>query len=139
MMQRPLLQGTPLQHGVAAEHACPYCAHAAPPSAGGGFGAPHVPVTDPVGTLHGSPEQQSALMVHAPLVFTHPPSHTPFTQGFPQQSALVAHFEPGGTTWPGAHTKFTARQRGMPSASCEQHASGLELQNDGLGFPPSGN
>jgi hypothetical protein len=109
-----------------------------PPSGGGGFGAPHVPEVDPVGTLQGRPEQQSALMVHAPLVGTHAPSHTLFTQGFPQQSALVAHFDPAGTVWPGVQTKFTARQRGMPSESCEQHASGLLLQKPGLGAPPSG-
>jgi hypothetical protein len=120
------------------EHVCPYCEHVVPPSAGGGFATPHVPFVEPVGTLHGSPEQQSASIVHSPLVFTHVPSHTLFTQGLPQQSALVAHFEPGGTTMPSLQTKFTARQRGMPSASREQHASGLLLQNDGPGAPPSG-
>src|SRR5215207_759277 len=88
--------------------------------------------------MHGRPEQQSALTVHAPLVGTQAPSQTLLTQGLPQQSALVAHFEPAGMTVPGAQTKFTARQRGMPSASCEQHASGLLLQKLGPGAPPSG-
>lgn len=84
----------PLQHGLVAEHCWPYCAHGGglvPPSVVGVGADPHVPCVDPVGTLHGRPEQQSALTVHAPPDGTQAPSHLRLTHGFPQQSALVAH------------------------------------------------
>ena len=91
-MQRPPVHGTPLQQGCVAEHACPYCAHGVVvPASGGGVGAePHVPFVEPVGTMQGRPEQQSALMVQPPAAGTHAASHLPLTQGLPQQSALVA-------------------------------------------------
>jgi hypothetical protein len=89
--------------------------------------------------MQGSGEQQSALIVHEPPFATQAAWHLPFTHGFPQQSALVAHVWPAGTVVPGVQTKFTARQRGMPSASREQQASGVSLQKPLFGEPPSGN
>ena len=59
-------------------------------------GAPHVPVVEPSGIVHGRPEQQSVLVVHAPPWVTQvepqtkPVSGLP-THGRPQQSALEAH------------------------------------------------
>ncbi len=91
----------------------------------------------PVGTTHGSGAQQSALIVHAPPFFMQVAEHLLFTHGLPQQSALVAQSCPAGTFVLGVHTKLTARQRGIPSASREQHASGLSLQKSGSGTPPS--
>jgi hypothetical protein len=99
---------------------------------------PQTPVVEPTATTHGSPAQQSALTVHDPPVGMHAAAHLLSMHGLPQQSALVAHFWPAGTTVPGVQTKFTARQRGMPSASCEQHASGLLLQKLGAGAWPFG-
>jgi hypothetical protein len=88
--------------------------------------------------MQGRPEQQSALTVQPPAAGTQAAWHLRSTQGFPQQSALVAQAWPAGTGTLGSHLKFTALQRGMPSASCEQHESGLLLQKPGLGAPPSG-
>jgi hypothetical protein len=99
---------------------------------------PQMPFVLPVGTTHCSGEQQSAVTVHSPFFGTQVPSHLPLTQGLPQQSALVVQVEPGGTTVPPLQTKFTPRQRGMPSASREQHASGVLLQNPFGVRPPSG-
>lgn len=87
----------------------------------------HVPFDAPVGITHGVPVQQSAVVVHVPPLGTHWPRQTLFTQGWPQQSALVAHAVPGGG---GAAVQSTGlmRQRGMPSASLRQQLSGLLLQ-----------
>jgi hypothetical protein len=157
-LQVPLVHGTPLQHWPDDVHACPYCAHppesvvpesvvpeSVVPESGGGctppslvMVPPQMPLVEPVGTTHVSGEQQSALMVHSPPLGTQLPSHLLFTHGLPQQSALVAQSWPAGTVPPSAQTKLTARHRGMPSASSEQHASGLLLQKLGKGTPPSG-
>jgi hypothetical protein len=57
-----------------------------------------------------------------------------FTQGLPQQSALVTHDEPGGGGFAVQSLAFK-RQRGMPSASLRQQLSGFWLQKEGLGAP----
>jgi hypothetical protein len=86
----------------------------------------HVPVDEPVGTTHGMPVQQSAVVVHVPPLGTHAPRQTLPTHGWPQQSALVAHAVPAGG---GEVQSFgLMRQRGMPSASLRQQLSGLLLQ-----------
>lgn len=104
-----------------------------PASGGGGVDVPHVPVVAPVGISQGRPEQQSACVVHAPPDGMHVPLHLLFTQGLPQQSALVAHEVPAGT---GAVQSFALRrQRGMPSASLRQQLSGFELQKLAVGAP----
>jgi hypothetical protein len=114
------------------------------PESGGGWTPPsllsvppQMPSVLPVGTTHGSGEQQSALTVHAPPFATHFPKHLLSTHGCPQQSALVAQSWPACTVPPSLQTKLTARQRGMPSASSEQHASGLLLHKFWSGRPPS--
>ncbi len=77
------------------------------PASGGGVVPtplfPQVPLVAPAGMLHGEPAQQSAVVVHAPLVGTHAsaeqtkPAPAGFgTQGLLQQSALVAHAVPAG-------------------------------------------
>jgi hypothetical protein len=151
-LQVPLVQGTPLQQSPEDVQAWPYCAHppesvvpesVVPESEGSTPPSlvvvpPQMPLVEPVGTTQGSGEQQSAVMVHSPPLGTHDPSHLLFTHGLPQQSALVAQSCPAGTVPPSWHTKLTARQRGIPSASSEQHASGLLLQKLGRGTPPSG-
>jgi hypothetical protein len=71
------VHGTALQHVCDASHCWPYCEQFVLPPGGGppldeplsgvppGFpDAPHVPTVEPGGTLHGSPEQQSAVVVH---------------------------------------------------------------------------
>src|SRR5574338_1453630 len=98
-----------------------------------------MPFVLPVGTTHGSGEQQSALIVHSPPFATHMfwPWHLPPTHGAPQQSALVVQVEPAGTP-ASVHLKLTPRQRGMPSASREQHSSGWLLHQPVGVRPPSG-
>src|SRR5689334_11721245 len=72
-----------------------------PPS--GVAAAPQVPLLEPVGTTHGSPLQQSAVVVHAPPVAMHCVApHTKGgepdgfgTHGLLQQSALDAQAVPG--------------------------------------------
>lgn len=85
--------------------------------------------------------QQSAAFVHSlPCCWQEPAAwHLLSMHGAPQQSALVAQSWPAGTVVPGLQTKFTARQRGMPSASREQQASGVSLQKPLFGKPPSAN
>ena len=67
-----------------------------PPSTGGGFRLPHVPVVEPGGITQVSPAQQSLVAVHLPLSGTHmlPQTKCPMpsgTQGVPlQQSAAEA-------------------------------------------------
>lgn len=64
---------------------------------GVGVFVPHVPFVAPVGMMHERPEQQSAWVVHSPGAWTQVPPHLLFTQGLPQQSALVAQVVPAGT------------------------------------------
>jgi hypothetical protein len=107
-------------------HAWPYSAHVVPPPV---VLAPQVPLDAPVGITQGSPEQQSACEVHAPLCGTHAPSHLLFTQGLPQQSALVTQLSPGFGIFAGSVQLFAlSRQRGIPRASNRQQLSGFELQ-----------
>jgi hypothetical protein len=90
---------------------------------------PHFPVDEPVGITHGSPEQQSALLVQAPSFFTHSPMHLLLTQGLPQQSALVTQLSPAFGILVGSSQSLAfRRQRGIPSASLRQQLSGLLLQ-----------
>ena len=102
---------------------------------------PQKPFVEPGTCTHGRPVQQSALFVHSlPCCWQEPlGSHLLSMHGLPQQSALVEHSCPVGTFVPGVQTKFTARQRGMPSESREQHASGVSLQKPLPGTPPSAN
>jgi 23S rRNA (cytosine1962-C5)-methyltransferase len=103
-------------------------------SSGGGSTPPSVPMTPPqipfeapVGMVHGWPAQQSAVLVHSPPLSTQAPRHLLSTQGFPQQSALVAHEAPGGGGLAVQSTSFRV-QRGMPTASRRQQRPGLLLQ-----------
>jgi hypothetical protein len=77
--------------------------------------------------VHGTPGQQSALVVQVLPVGTQVPSHLLLTHGLPQQSALVAHVVPGGGGFC-VQSEATIRQRGMPSASCRQQFAGSLLQ-----------
>jgi hypothetical protein len=81
-----------------------------------------VPLVAPGATLHGSPEQQSAVVVHAAPAGWHAvpeQTNTPAAfgvQGLLQQSALEAHAVPAG----GGLLQSTAvpvRQRGIPRLS----------------------
>jgi hypothetical protein len=89
---------------------------------------PQMPFDDPTGITQAMPAQQSAVVVHAPLVGMHAALHMLFTQGLPQQSALVAHDVPAGMGVAGLHVFALRRQRGIPSASFRQQLSGLLLQ-----------
>ncbi len=120
------MQGTLLQQSEACVQFCPYSAHWDPlsvPASGMTGGGPQVPLVEPGGATHGSPEQQSASEVQAPFVGTQslPPQMKPLPavfgrHGNPQQSALLAQgwpaFEPASLQSP------AAVQRGMPRLSC---------------------
>jgi hypothetical protein len=94
---------------------------------------PQVPFEAPVGIVHGSPVQQSAVVVQVPAVGTHAARHTLLTHGLPQQSALVTQLLPAGI---GAVQVFALRmQRGMPRESLRQQLSGSALQKDAFGAP----
>lgn len=133
------MHGTLLQHGDVSEHCWPYAPHggvvgggvlASVPEGGGGgvvVEPPHEPTSEPGGTLHAMPEQQSAVVVQLPPEGTHAPPQTSLplasgVQGRPQQSALDAHALPvcadGFVQSTGA-----IRQRGMPRLSCLQTGS----------------
>ncbi len=86
-----------------------------------------MPIDAPVGITHGRPVQQSAFEVHVPPVLMHVAWQTLFTQGLPQQSALVAQLAPGAGGF-AVQSFALRRQRGMPSASLRQQLSGLLLQ-----------
>ena len=72
-MQKPFVHGVPLQHIAELVHCCPYCEQVVPPppvlppSVPGVppvvADMPHVPLVEPGGMLHGSPLQQSAVVV----------------------------------------------------------------------------
>lgn len=76
MTQKPLVHGVVPQHCADVVHCWPYCEHVVPPPgvvtgppasvpAGGGVAAaPQVPFVEPGTTLHGEPEQQSAVVEH---------------------------------------------------------------------------
>jgi hypothetical protein len=102
----PFVHGTLLQQSEACVQFWPYSAHWGPLSvpASGMMtgGGPQVPLVDPGAATHGSPAQQSASDVQAPLVGTQslppqmnaePPSPAAAfgKHGRPQQSALLAH------------------------------------------------
>jgi hypothetical protein len=93
-----------------------------------------VPVVEPTAIEHAVPAQQSEVALHELPSATQAPTHTLFTQGFPQQSALVAHVVPAGTGT--SQVLAWSRQRGTPSASARQQASGFALQK--LSVRPSG-
>jgi hypothetical protein len=72
--QKPFVHGVVPQHCEDVVHCCPYCEHEVPPvgvvvvpasvpAGGGGAAAPHVPLVAPGATVHGEPEQQSAVVV----------------------------------------------------------------------------
>jgi hypothetical protein len=91
------------QHGTVVEQVCPANAHVDVPMSVGGA-ARHVPVVEPGGIEHSPPAQQSAVVVHTPLVGTQliaPQCRWPMpsgTQGTPlQQSADDAQLPPVGT------------------------------------------
>jgi hypothetical protein len=136
LTQKPFVQGVPLQHCAELWHCCPYCAHVVPPpgvvvppsgvpGVPGVAAAPHVPAVAPALTLHGSPAQQSAVVVQLPPVGWHAtPEHTSTPAAFAvhgllQQSALEAHTVPAGGGFVQS-TAFPTRQRGMPRLSCTQ-------------------
>ncbi|HSO40066.1 MAG TPA: hypothetical protein VLT33_46380, partial [Labilithrix sp.] len=99
------MQGTPLQHDEALVHCWPYCAQVvlpSPPPPVGPPAAPHVPLVAPGAITHGSPAQQSAVVVHAAALGWHfTPTQTNggapdgfATHGKLQQSALDAQALP---------------------------------------------
>ena len=91
---------------------------------------PQTPEVAPGATVHGRPEQQSAVVVHAPPEGTHFAAlHTKGgepeglgTQGRLQQSALDAHALPVNVDGSAVQSTSAARQRGMPRLSCLQIA-----------------
>lgn len=94
---------------------------------------PHTPFVEPGACTHGMPGQQSALLVQvSPFGMQDPAApHLLFTQGAPQQSALVAQTVSfvGGVP-PSVPVQSTGlmRQRGIPSASLLQQLAGFLLQ-----------
>jgi hypothetical protein len=134
--QKPFVHGVPLQHCAELVHCCPYCEQVVPPpgvvvplsvpGAGGVADAPQVPLVAPAATLHGEPEQQSAVVVQvAPLGWHAAPEQTRTpaafgVQGSLQQSALDAQAVPAGGGLVAQSTPFVARQRGMPRLSWTQ-------------------
>jgi hypothetical protein len=58
-----------------------------------------------------------------------------FTQGLPQQSALVAQVVPAATPPSAVQSRTLTMQRGMPSASYLQQFAGFAWQKLGLGAP----
>ena len=86
MTQKPFVHGVPLQHIADEVHCWPYCEHVVPPpppvvppllpvvplSVPPLLPVvpeePHVPVVEPAPMVHGSPLQQSAVVVQAPPV-----------------------------------------------------------------------
>src|SRR5262249_985115 len=96
----------------------------------------HTPLVLPGCATHGRPLQQSAAVVHVPPACTQAPSRTPFTQGLPQQSALVAPLVPAGGGLV-LQSEATKRQRGIPSASLRQQLAGSLLQKLEPTVPPS--
>lgn len=84
--QKPFVQGVPLQHIADDVHCWPYCEHvvlppvpvvpplvpvvplSVPPVVPVVPGEPHVPAVEPEATVHGSPLQQSAVVVQLPPV-----------------------------------------------------------------------
>jgi len=124
-----------LQHGTASEQSCPYAAQIGVP--GGGVvppvvpvDGPHAPLVEPGGIEHKLPEQQSAVVVHAPPVGTHfvaLPAQTRGgvpagfgTHGSPQQSALDAQALPSKVSGACVQSVSAMRQRGIPRRSCLQ-------------------
>lgn len=87
---------------------------------------PHTPLVAPGAMTHGRPEQQSAVVVHAPadgmhFAVTHTNGGVPAgfgTQGRLQQSALDAHALPANVEGSAVQSTSAARQRGMPRLSC---------------------
>lgn len=136
-MQKPFVHGVAPQQSAPVVHCCPYCAHVVPPPGvvtvpasvpGGGAvaDAPQTPLVAPAATLHGSPAQQSAVVVHvAPVAWQAVPEQTSTpaafgVQGLLQQSALEAHTVPAAGGAVAQSTPVVARQRGMPRLSCTQ-------------------
>jgi hypothetical protein len=111
-----LLQSALLQHGWLVEHFCPYCEHVGG-GAPDGFGFVQLPLTDPGGTRHVRPVQQSPLVEHEAACTPQPPAQcsapvTSATQESPvQQSPAYAQVPPSDT-----HVAAT-EQRGTPSES----------------------
>lgn len=89
---------------------------------------PQVPEVEPGATVHGRPEQQSAVVVHAPpegmhFAALHTKGGEPDglgTHGRLQQSALDAHALPVNVAGSAVQSTSAARQRGMPRLSCLQ-------------------
>jgi hypothetical protein len=96
---------------------------------------PQIPFAEPTGITQAIPAQQSAVVVHAPLVGMQVALHRLFTQGFPQQSALVAQAVPAGIGTFGLHAVALRRQRGIPRPSLRQQLSGLLLHQPAPGAP----
>src|SRR5262245_18797776 len=96
----------------------------------------HTPFVLPGCATQGRPLQQSAAVVHVLPACTQVPSHTPLTQGLPQQSALVAHLVPAGGGL-ALQSEATKRHRGIPSASFRQQLAGSLLQKLEPTAPPS--
>lgn len=96
------------------------------PGGGAVAEAPQVPFVAPAATLHGSPAQQSAVVVHVePVGWQAVPEQTRTpaafgVQGLLQQSALEAHAVPAGGGAVAQSMPVVARQRGMPRLSWMQ-------------------
>ena len=87
-----------------------------------------MPLVEPGAITHGRPEQQSAVVVHAPaegmhFAETHTNGGVPAgfgTHGRLQQSALDAQALPTNVEGSAVQSTSAARQRGMPRLSCLQ-------------------
>src|SRR6476659_5689278 len=101
-----------------------------PPSSGGGVvdGLVQVPCSEPGGTTHSNPVQQSEVVVQTPDSLTHMEPHLRWPassgqHGAPlQQSPEVAHAAPGITQAPPSGPPPSALQRGMPTLSSWQQS-----------------
>jgi hypothetical protein len=115
----------PWQHCASVEQTWPYSAQAAAPV--------QVPIRAPSAIAQVRPAQQSEPVVHVPFDVTHAGRQRLLTQGWPQQSALVAQIVPAATG--AVHACARTRQRPLPVASGRQHSSGFELQLAPAGSP----
>jgi hypothetical protein len=100
---------------------------------GGGFGLAQVPLSEPAGTRHRSPVQQSPLVVHSPPEGAHMDAQCSApaesgTQGKPpQQSPANEQLPPAATHATPASFVWVRLQRGMPVLSGWQQVL-LEMQ-----------
>jgi hypothetical protein len=119
------VHGTLLQHGSVVEQVWPYCAHiddvamsVLPPT----VGVPHVPDSEPGGTTHTRPVQQSLLVVQVSPLIWHiaPQCNAPVESG--THGSPLQHSPENEQLPPGITHAASELQRGMPLLSSTQHS-----------------